>query len=232
VPSASFFVQSKADPPDEGFAPETAQQSLLSRDAALTWPQREIKDRHELLQLLPKHALVCEVGVFRGDFSESILRVTQPRKMHLIDPWIHQDIRLWQKSTTEDHFDNMRQVQRKFASEIATRRVVIHQGFSTDVLSCFPDEYFDWVYLDGDHRYEAVRLELEICETRVKRNGLILGHDFIKPELYPDDRRADYQVVQAVSDFCATRKWRLVAQTPDQPPGSKQCPTFVLARTN
>ena len=194
------------------------------------WENLKVTTRQELLMHLPSGGVVCEVGVFQGDFSEDIFRITQPRKLHLIDPWVHQDIRLWKKKTTDNHFSSMRKTQQRFQSEIGRRRVILHQGFSTDILSLFPESYFDWVYLDGDHRYESVRLELELCHTRVKPNGLILGHDYIKPELYPEDRRSNYQVVQAVNDFCATHEWHVVFQTPDQPPGSKQCPTFILQR--
>jgi hypothetical protein len=194
------------------------------------WETFQAKDRIELLRAMPKGGIVAEVGVFKGNFSRHILEIIDPKRLHLIDPWVHQDIPLWQQRGNEDHLDFLREVQRRFQPEVYRRRVVIHQGFSLDVLTLFPDHYFDWVYLDGDHRFETVRAELMICDCKVKSNGLILGHDFIKPELYPASHHGRLGVVPAVHEFCSMSNWELVFQTPDQPRGSKQCPTFVLRR--
>ncbi len=48
-------------------------------------------DRHELIKYLPRNAVVAEIGVATGDFSERILTVCQPKELHLIDPWQHQE---------------------------------------------------------------------------------------------------------------------------------------------
>lgn len=45
--------------------------------------------RDELIALLPKGGVVAEVGVAFGDFSEVILARTLPKRLHLIDPWVH-----------------------------------------------------------------------------------------------------------------------------------------------
>ena len=195
---------------------------------AIDWSQVRVENRVQLLRLLPARGVVAEVGVFRGEFSQRIVEIVSPRKLHLIDPWVHQEIPLWEKRDDAFHVECRSQVHGRFASAVRERRVVIHQGWSVDVLPLFPQAYFDWVYLDGDHRYPAVREELEICRTRVKLGGLILGHDYIKPEIYPPEMRARFGVVPAVRDFCDAHGWELVFQTPDQPRGSKSCPTFVL----
>jgi hypothetical protein len=195
------------------------------------WTILQAKNRIELLQAMPKGGLVAEVGVNQGNFSRRILDIVQPGRLHLIDPWVHQDIPLWKGTTDEAHLDNLRDVQRRLQPHIFRRRVIVHQGFSLDVLPLFPDYYFDWVYLDGDHRFETVRAELDLCGRKVKPDGLILGHDFIKHDPYPPEVRKRLGVVPAVMDFCANSDWKLVFQTPDQPRGSKQCPTFVLQRS-
>jgi hypothetical protein len=194
------------------------------------WSGLPAKDRIELLRALPKGGVVGEVGVFKGNFSRRILEIIAPQRLHLIDPWVHQEIPLWKGRSNADHLNFLREVQQLFQPQVASRRVIIHQGFSLDVLPLFPDHYFDWIYLDGDHRFEIVRAELEWCSRKVKPQGLILGHDFIKPEFYPPEHHARLGVVPAVREFCAASHWQLVFQTPDQPRGSKECPTFVLRR--
>ena len=48
---------------------------------------RVVTDRETLLGLLPKHGVVAELGVNKGDFSATILSENQPARLHLIDPW-------------------------------------------------------------------------------------------------------------------------------------------------
>ncbi len=42
----------------------------------------------------------------------------------------------------------------------------------------FPDGYFDFVYIDGDHRYENVLLDIEFWLPKVKKGGILGGHDY------------------------------------------------------
>ena len=56
--------------------------------------------------------------------------------------------------------------------------VHVHRGASSDVLERFPDAYFDWIYIDGNHLYEYVRSDLEIAMRKVKPSGLITGDDY------------------------------------------------------
>jgi len=44
-------------------------------------------------------------------------------------------------------------------------------------MKSFPDNYFDWVYIDGDHTTKAVYADLQVCFEKVKSNGFIAGDD-------------------------------------------------------
>ena len=46
-----------------------------------------IENRVRLLDFLPKHAVVAELGVDTGEFSSLIISKTTPVKIHLIDSW-------------------------------------------------------------------------------------------------------------------------------------------------
>ena len=99
--------------------------------------------------------MCAEVGVWEGDFSSEILS-KNPRELHLIDPWTHQEFPWvkWAKGyeRTERVFQK---VLRKFQNN---KRVKIHRKNSTDVT--FPYNYFDWVYIDADHSYDSVIMDL------------------------------------------------------------------------
>lgn len=72
--------------------------------------------------------------------------------------------------------------------------ISIRKGFSADVLASFPDDYFDWLYIDGNHLYEFVRKDIEISFKKVRPGGIIAGDDYF----WQKDGRA--HVKEAVLD--------------------------------
>ena len=45
------------------------------------------------------------------------------------------------------------------------------------------------IFLDADHSYEAATLDIEAWLPKVKKNGILAGHDYIN-HLYPGVKRA------------------------------------------
>lgn len=152
-----------------------------------------LTDRVALLELLPHNAVVAEIGVAFGDFSQQILEIAQPAKLHLIDAW-----------EGERYGSGLETIETKFAAQIKREQVVVSRGYSTDRLAEFPDDYFDWVYIDTSHSYSTTRDELALAEKKVKRGGLIAGHDFCKGNVVAP---VVYGVVQACGEFCLNRGW-------------------------
>lgn len=150
--------------------------------------------RERLLELLPKEGVVAEIGVAFGDFTEEILRRSAPSRLHLIDAW-----------GSERYREGLRLIEEKFADRIAHGGVEISRGLSTDVLTTFPDRYFDWVYIDTDHSYKTTRQELQICAAKVKIEGRICGHDFTSGNVLTP---VPYGVIEACNEFCVQDGWR------------------------
>lgn len=174
---------------------------------------RILRDRRELFTLLPKGAVVAEIGVQDGSNARQIWELAKPRELHLIDPWVNQEVPHWQVKTSEMHWASMRRTQQSFADEIGIGSVVLHQGYSSRVLAAFREAYFDWVYLDGDHRYDAIHTDLELCSIRVKPDGIIAGHDYVRPEDSAWARDGEYGVVKAVEEFCREHNWVMIYRT-------------------
>jgi hypothetical protein len=49
---------------------------------------------------------------------------------------------------------------------------------SPDVAEQFPDEFFDFVYLDARHDYTNVLTDLAVFWPKMKPQGILAGHDF------------------------------------------------------
>lgn len=142
---------------------------------------RRHENRQSMLELMPKGGRCAEIGVWQGGFSVEILSLTQPKELVLIDPWglIADSAREdWTHGKHEDR-DEMDEMFNAVVTEFAGRdNVTIRKGFSADVLASFPDGYFDWVYIDGNHLYDFVKTDIEISYRKVRDGGIIAGDDF------------------------------------------------------
>ena len=49
----------------------------------------------------------------------------------------------------------------RFELEIPAGTVVVHRAASAEAFESMPDGYLDWVYIDGNHLYQYVRLDLD-----------------------------------------------------------------------
>ena len=163
--------------------------------------------RWHYLQTLPKRGVAAEIGVFRGEFTEHILRVTQPRELHLIDGWWElYGERFPDWGVYTDHG----RLKTRTAFAEAQRRtqgkaVTFHVGDDLAILPTFAEGYFDWVYLDTTHEYEHTLTELQILGRKV--SGVIMGDDW-RDDPNADDCNAGG--ARAVRRFCERTDWRLL----------------------
>ena len=127
------------------------------------------------LQYIGPSAVCAEIGVWAGDFSNHILHFCNPAKLHLVDPWISQYPKSgrWYSGPQAGLDNKFEQVSSSFAND---DRVVIHREFSSKVQ--FEKDYFDWVYIDGDHTYEVVKQDLSKYYSLIKTGGFLCGHDY------------------------------------------------------
>tara|TARA_R110000822_G_scaffold94151_1_gene216073 strand:+ start:109 stop:648 length:540 start_codon:yes stop_codon:yes gene_type:complete len=175
-----------------------------------------IPTREELIKLLPKNSIGVEIGVWKGQFSKILLDVVQPKMLYLIDPW-EGDIMSGDKNG-----DNIVSVDlhKFFIENIIPEfyfldNVKVLKTYST-ILQLFPDEYLDWVYVDGDHQYDSVKYDLEVSYPKVKQDGFILGHDYTN-RMFPT-------VVKAVDDFCNEKGLEVEYVTEDG------CPSYLIRK--
>lgn len=153
--------------------------------------------RLSLLEKIKPGDVCAEIGVFRGDFSEFMLKM-DPSKLYLVDPWVSMmDIPARWHAIDQGELDLIKQnVVNKFSSD---NRVEIIEKYSIDALDDFEDGSFDWIYLDANHSYSFIQQDLENWWSKLKSNGTLCGN------AYQDDdtqiRLLDFGVIPAVDSF-------------------------------
>lgn len=199
-------------------------------------------DRGTAMGFLPKHSVGAEVGVFKGEFARVIHERCDPSELHLIDVWRHTDFdfdnplpehasypalfRAHLKHAEPDLADRpIAEVYEAFLDRVrafaAERKgVTIHRGLSTEIAKTFPDQYFDFVFIDANHDYQPVLNDLHAYAPKMKPGGLIIGHDHFDNGL---SNTSSYGVIDAVNTFTRRTPWRRLAVT------SEDFSTYFLA---
>jgi len=162
-----------------------------------------IKPRDQLLDFLPKRAVCAEIGVWKGTFSARILKITNPKKLHLIDPWKYQTEFGWRLfgGKVAQSQEDMDVIYNTVLNTLGQQPVVsVHRNFSSTAAAEFQDDYFDWIYIDGNHYYTYVLEDLNNYFSKVKRGGYIAGDDYYWTS---EELDGDKPVKRAVQDFVA-----------------------------
>lgn len=179
-----------------------------------------LSDRKELLKHLPRQGIAAELGVYKGNYSQKIIKYNNPQKLYLIDHWENSD---------EKHYYNKKNridiVKNKLKNEIKKGQVILKQGRSEYILKEFSNNCFDWIYLDTLHTYEQVKKELMLSARKVKDEGYIAGHDFIK---HNPDASYQYGVIRAVKEFCVEYNYGFEFLTFD----ANHTPSYALKKVH
>jgi hypothetical protein len=161
-------------------------------------------------QVLPKNGIGAELGVMKGYFSPILLKQTNALKLHLIDPWYFITGNWGWAGGNQSTVDALIKILKFFKKELENGRILIHVDYDLQVLSTFPDQYFDWVYIDSSHAYEQTKRELQILTSKVKDSGVIAGDDW-----HPNQNHRHHGVYKAVNEFIASEKYRIIYSNRD-----------------
>jgi hypothetical protein len=138
-------------------------------------------DRLELWSMVVnalKVSTFAEVGVFQGDFAQSILRQCPTvEKYYMIDPWRHLDD--WNKPANRpnDEFAAIK-AEALAKTEFASPKRVILQGRTTEIACSLPEQGLDFAYIDGDHTLRGITIDLIRIWPKLRNGGILAGDDF------------------------------------------------------
>eukprot|EP00291_Cryptomonas_curvata_P016581 CAMPEP_0172155688 /NCGR_PEP_ID=MMETSP1050-20130122/2769_1 /TAXON_ID=233186 /ORGANISM="Cryptomonas curvata, Strain CCAP979/52" /LENGTH=189 /DNA_ID=CAMNT_0012824623 /DNA_START=176 /DNA_END=742 /DNA_ORIENTATION=+ len=141
-----------------------------------------------------------EIGVRDGEFSDITLSLWKGSKLHLVDPWLEQDSKIYNDISNvaqKEQNDRFELVSKTMKSKYPGRHR-IHRNLSTEAVKNFQDRSLDYVYIDARHDYDGVKEDLEAWWPKLRDGGIFAGHDFV-----PDGtiKAGVFGVQGAVFDF-------------------------------
>jgi hypothetical protein len=115
----------------------------------------------------------AEIGVYRGEFTEKFCKAGLT--MYAIDPWIG-----YKGAGRTERVQEMQDYNYNCAKKTLSpyKNCTLIRKSSMDALNDFRSESLDFVYIDGDHRFPFVAEDIYEWYWKVKRGGIISGHDY------------------------------------------------------
>jgi len=140
-----------------------------------------------LIQSGKSQMIGAEIGVWKGDTTAYLLDNNPNLKMVGIDAYpVGKNLEsellnfgvahwLWFKNDTDA--DTMYEATKQRLAGYADRAQLIRKP-SIVAAADFPDEFFDFVYIDANHFYAEVKKDILAWKPKVRTGGWIIGDDF------------------------------------------------------
>lgn len=139
-----------------------------------------------------------EVGVAEGYFSNDLLDQGF-EKLYMVDVWKSYPNVLGDIASSQQWHDrNYKAATERVAKHGA--KAVILRGLSEAMSVQVPDNSLGLVYLDGDHSYEGVVLDINVWVRKLVNGGILASHDY--------DHR-EYGVKKAMDEYAKENGFHL-----------------------
>jgi predicted O-methyltransferase YrrM len=143
-------------------------------------PNREHGFTHLINEMGLKTGI--EIGVRTGEYSQYLLQNTNLDVLYSLDLF---------------PYPNMLPMTAHKLNPFGERSKII-QASTPEYAVNFADDFFDFIYIDANHTYEAVKKDLITWWPKLKRGGLFCGDDYTE---LVNPGEGKYGVVQAVNEF-------------------------------
>lgn len=151
-----------------------------------------MKNRRELAREFARRGYTkgAEIGVYVGAYSRVLLDLIPNLNLLCVDSWAS---RTWRERAYP------------LAVEILSLYpgADIIRGKSIDVAKVVVNESLDFVFIDADHSYEAVTQDLIAWVPKVRRGGIVSGHDYFESE------KTKIGVIRAVDEYVKKHGYKL-----------------------
>lgn len=142
----------------------------------------DIQVYSDLLSSLPMNSNVAEIGVWKGRSLCSVAQIIKDRRLHVwaIDTFDGTDTTPEEKETlaVEAGQTDIKAIFEKNINSFGlTPYITIIKGSSFDTHALFKNGFFDLIFLDADHTYDAVTKDIINWNPKIKRGGTFSGHD-------------------------------------------------------
>lgn len=184
-----------------------------------------MKNRTELAQYFAKLGFKtgAEIGVCKGHYSKKLCENIPGLKLYGIDNWSNNS----GSHRERNHRDSAyKQTLENLKPFLASGHFLIIRKSSMDALADIPDESLDFVFIDADHTYEGVKEDVEGWSKKVRKGGIVSGHD------YYEFKSGKGGIIPAVNEYVAKHglDLKLTDWDRENPEGDERQPSWYFIR--
>lgn len=170
--------------------------------------------RNDMFGSFNKNLIIAELGVFEGEFSKEIYEICKPKELYLVDLFSGY-FGSGNKDGQNHHYVQLEDEYEKLKLYSVTRcEVKVIKKSTIEFLNEIPNDILDIIYIDADHSYSAVKRDLCLSLSKIKKGGLICGHDYVR----------NTEVELAVNEFCNENNLQIKYLTHDG------CPSYCIEK--
>ena len=119
-----------------------------------------------------------EIGCFYGANLLSVANsygLHSDSKLYCIDPWEDYDEYPEYKTEQLSIFDSF---INNINNSNCKEKIIINRGYSNIEIPKFEDDFFDIIYIDGNHNSEYVLEDAVLSFRKLKKNGIMIFDDY------------------------------------------------------
>lgn len=119
-----------------------------------------------------------EIGAFYGANIISVAKsycIHQDSKLYCIDSWIDYDDYPEYKNEQDNIYNTFTY---NINNSGLKDKFIINRGFSNQKILEYDDEFFDIIYIDGNHEPEYVLEDAVLAFRKLKKNGILIFDDY------------------------------------------------------
>jgi hypothetical protein len=144
---------------------------------------RQVNGLKDLIKYIGGSGIIMvEIGSYAGESASIFGKQESVKLINTVDPW-------------ENGYDDedgastrrpMKSVEAMFNNRMNSQckgKYKKYKMTGDEAVSKFEDKSLDFVYIDGNHQYEAVKNDIQKWLPKIKDTGHIAGHDWTRDDV-------------------------------------------------
>ena len=136
----------------------------------------------DLINDLPHGITMVEVGCYAGESMQLFMSSGKIKHYYAVDIWSVperlKDTLHTPQSTKKSVYENIEIAEKLFDEKASKYQNLTKLKMNIKEALKYLPKKVDFIYIDGDHCFEAVDFDIEHAKKIIKKGGLIGGHDY------------------------------------------------------
>jgi len=175
-----------------------------------------------IIKVFPRHSVrfakkyfknkpltIVEIGTFEGKNAKNILESLNIKEIFLIDPYeIYKDYLNSEPRANNSFLSKAEKIAKKRLGKYKNK-IIWLKKFSDDAIKEIPN-LVDFIYIDGNHEYKYVKKDLENYWGKIKKGGILAGHDVGWKGV--SDALIEFSYKNKLSPFLTREDWWIIKE--------------------